>query len=302
MYAQSDYPPDCSPVLVAYLEVLAGAMPAGLRQDALAPFVPRLVGSGDSPDVEWTRARQIVVQTVRRILPPVLRHVGLTRVAKECAKAHDLETAAGGSSSAWVATRRGLDRTGTRKPMMLAAEATANSATMAGGSAQFGRAAEGAAPLAARTAACAARVLSSTWPHAMDIIAEAFAIGRQSGDADAAYDLLGPPNPDCEKFIPDEIAQYLDVPIKVQVVLMVGGQVETVLLDESDLIAWMAERGFAPTAKVPSGGSSPRHWYPQGRPIFAAFVGPRYGGVTVSGTRIIHYDDWDSPVPWPCSG
>jgi hypothetical protein len=82
----SDCPPCFSRPIAAYAIGLNDAMPDALRQDLLLPFVVRLAGTADTSAVEKKRAEYIVVQTVKTILPIILRLTGLYDEATRCAK------------------------------------------------------------------------------------------------------------------------------------------------------------------------------------------------------------------------
>src|SRR5215510_4132703 len=55
-----------------------------LRQELLMPFVTRLAGSADTPEVELARVASIVQQTVSTILPEALLRAGYEWEAERC--------------------------------------------------------------------------------------------------------------------------------------------------------------------------------------------------------------------------
>ncbi|MRI53448.1 hypothetical protein D8770_05695 [Methylobacterium sp. DB1607] len=178
--ATDDCPPCFSRPLAAYALGLNDAMPGTERQGLMA-FVLRLSGSADAPAVEAARTGFLALESVRRILPPLLDAVGLPSLAARCETASDphgaVETlrtaeAQGGALSqaaacrhAWIAGAR--------------ASAVARTATAAirafADPRSAAEVAEGAAPFA-----------EGTWRIALTILDEALGIGRQA----PAIDLL----------------------------------------------------------------------------------------------------------------
>src|SRR3954469_23218192 len=73
VYSVHDRPPCFSCPSAASAIALNDEMPDKLRQKLLMPFVIRLAGTADTLEVERERASHIAMQTIKRILPPVLR-------------------------------------------------------------------------------------------------------------------------------------------------------------------------------------------------------------------------------------
>jgi hypothetical protein len=55
-----------------------------LRQELLLPFVARLAGSGDTPEIETTRAELLLTRSVVQVLAPALGRAGLVELARRC--------------------------------------------------------------------------------------------------------------------------------------------------------------------------------------------------------------------------
>jgi len=64
-----------------------------LRQELLMPFVTRLAGSADRPDVELARVALILQQTVSKILPEALMRAGYEWEAERCRSVDTVEDA-----------------------------------------------------------------------------------------------------------------------------------------------------------------------------------------------------------------
>jgi hypothetical protein len=78
-------PPCFSRPIAHYAIKLNDAMPDSLRDELLLPFVPRLAGTADTPDVERMRCEFIMLQNVRRITPYILRKtIPFERFAIRC--------------------------------------------------------------------------------------------------------------------------------------------------------------------------------------------------------------------------
>ena len=97
-----DCPPCFSRPLSAYALQLNDAMSDDLRQELLMPFVTRLAGSADTPQVEQKRAQLIALATINRILPVVLDARGFTAQAQACREARTLEAARAAAQQARV--------------------------------------------------------------------------------------------------------------------------------------------------------------------------------------------------------
>jgi hypothetical protein len=69
IHGAKDCPPCFSRVIVRYAIAMNDVFPDKYRQELLLPFVMRLAGTADTPDVEETRQDHITLQTIKRILP-----------------------------------------------------------------------------------------------------------------------------------------------------------------------------------------------------------------------------------------
>ncbi|WP_291208970.1 hypothetical protein [Hyphomonas sp.] len=87
-----DCPPCFSKPLAAFLIVINDAMPSAERQKLL-PFVMKLSGSADAPEVEARRADYLSVQIVKRVLSTYLDAAGLSSAAKRCRKVIEITDA-----------------------------------------------------------------------------------------------------------------------------------------------------------------------------------------------------------------
>src|SRR6266576_6839419 len=88
-----DCPPCFSRPIAGYALQLNDYMPDNARQELLMPYVVRLAGTADTPEVEARRVAHIVLQTVKRILPIFLRVNELEREALACEQAVGLREA-----------------------------------------------------------------------------------------------------------------------------------------------------------------------------------------------------------------
>lgn len=152
--------PDCtSRVIAAYALALNDNAPDVERQKLMV-FVTRILGTADTPAVERQRAEFIAIQTVKRILPPVLRAVSLKSRADQCAGVQTLAQAraAADAAAAYAAAAHAAD----------AAYAAAAHAAYA-----------------ARAAAHAA-AHADAFPEALQILDGAMKIGRQPEPLDVA--------------------------------------------------------------------------------------------------------------------
>jgi len=68
-------------------------MPHDLRQELLMPFLTRLAGTADRPEIEAARAKLIVFRSIRDIAPLKLRSSGLVSQARRCEQAEDFDAA-----------------------------------------------------------------------------------------------------------------------------------------------------------------------------------------------------------------
>lgn len=78
-----DMPPCFSRVIAQYALVLNDSMPDNQRQ-CLLPYVGRLAGTADTPDVERQRVEYLVRYAVRVSVPRVLDKAGFPGLAKKC--------------------------------------------------------------------------------------------------------------------------------------------------------------------------------------------------------------------------
>jgi hypothetical protein len=85
-YRKIDRVQDCPPCFSRPIAALAlrmnDRMPKGLRQELLLPFVTRLAGTADTPEVEELRTKLIAVRLCREILAPLLRQANRTDLAE----------------------------------------------------------------------------------------------------------------------------------------------------------------------------------------------------------------------------
>ncbi|MCE4224479.1 hypothetical protein HCU64_12010 [Methylobacterium sp. C25] len=176
--ATEDCPPCFSRPLAAYALGLNDAMPDAERPRLMA-FVLRLSGSADSEAVEAERTEFLALESVRRILPPLLDRAGLPALAARC------ENAIGGAEA--MAAARSAESQGAvlaqaashRRAWLDGARLSAVSRTATAAVKAFGDArcaaevAEGAAPFA-----------EGIWPIAVAILDEALVIGRQAPEID----------------------------------------------------------------------------------------------------------------------
>lgn len=112
-----DCPPCFSRPIAAYALQCNDRMDNTTRNELLMPFVTRLAGTADTPEVERARVEYMVIETVRRILPGVLRLSKLDEHAKACEASVTFEearaaataayaTAAAAANAAYAAARR----------------------------------------------------------------------------------------------------------------------------------------------------------------------------------------------------
>jgi hypothetical protein len=105
-----DCPPCFSRPISAYALVLNDRMPDDTRQELLMPFVTRLSGTADAPEVEIRRAAYIAAQTVERIIPIAMRCAGqegsvaaAKAAARAAARAAKAAVKAAAGAAAWAA-------------------------------------------------------------------------------------------------------------------------------------------------------------------------------------------------------
>ena len=178
--ATEECPPCFSRPLAAYALGLNDAMPDAERPRLMA-FVLRLSGSADAPEVEARRTAFLALESVRRILPPLLDRAGLPALAARCESVPDADAALAAA------------RTAERQGGVLAQAAAGRRAWVAGArAAAVARTGTAAAKAfadprcAAEVAEGAAAFADGTWGAAVAILDEALAIGRQA----PAIDLL----------------------------------------------------------------------------------------------------------------
>ena len=94
-----DCPPCFSRPISAYIIRINDAMPDDLRQELLMPFVTRLAGTADKPEIEIARAQLMAIRTVRDVLPMALHAPGLARCAAAAYAADAASYAAAATSS-----------------------------------------------------------------------------------------------------------------------------------------------------------------------------------------------------------
>jgi hypothetical protein len=170
--SSEDCPPCFSAPLATYALGLNDAMPDAERPRLMA-FVLRLAGSADIPAIEAARTAHLVLEGVRRLLPPVLERAGLPQHAAACRAADGLERAV-------TVARHASWSAGTL------AEAAGRQGTWVRGAraAAAARTAIFAAEIDARTAADAAEAAALFWPgawaEAVAILDEALGIGQQA--------------------------------------------------------------------------------------------------------------------------
>ena len=185
--------PECfSKVIGAYVIIVNDTI---LKSDLadefrpkLEPFVLRLAGSADSPEIEQKRAAYMALRTVNEILPLALLKIGLTAEASACKAATDLgkakRIASAAAEAAYVAADA-ADAAGAKwggGAAYVAADA-ANAAAEAEPEAESERAAECAAR-AARAAARAGADRRDVFNLMINILDGALAIGKQADEVD----------------------------------------------------------------------------------------------------------------------
>jgi hypothetical protein len=102
----NDCPRCFSRIISAYTIGLNDRMPDDLRQKLLLPFVTRLAGTADTPEVERSRSELIVLRTVRDIIPLGLRAAKFNKEAELCEAVKDTLAAWEAVAAARVAAAR----------------------------------------------------------------------------------------------------------------------------------------------------------------------------------------------------
>ena len=156
----SDCPPCFSRVISQYALCLNDYMPDATRQELLLPFVLRLAGTADTPQVELKRAEYIALHTIKRILPVALRSTGLAAHAEACEEARDITAAAYAAAAARAAAYDAA--------VVRAADAAARAAAAA----------------AAADAAYAADAHAVVWRSAVQILSDAIELGNSGTEFD----------------------------------------------------------------------------------------------------------------------
>ena len=172
--ATEDCPPCFSRPLAAYALGLNDAMPEPERQGLMA-FVLRLSGSADAPEIEAARTAFLALESVRRILPPLLDAAGLPALAARCETAPD---PAGAQDALRAAERQGgtlSNAAAGRHAWIAGARASAVARTATAGLRAFSD-----PRCAAEVAEGAAAFAEGTWREALAILDGALRIGRQA--------------------------------------------------------------------------------------------------------------------------
>jgi hypothetical protein len=84
VYCVKDLPLSFSRPIALLALCLNDTLDDELRQELLIPFVGRLAGSADAPEIETARAELMLTQSVVRILAPALGRAGLVELAGRC--------------------------------------------------------------------------------------------------------------------------------------------------------------------------------------------------------------------------
>jgi hypothetical protein len=178
-------PEGVSPVIASYAVSLSDAMwrDEEARQELLVPLVPRLAGTAASKEIELRRVRHIAIETVKRVLPVLLRLAGLSEQAERCKSASDLTAAADAASAAQSAAHAIEAPLWEARKMWDREVANAAAAAICAG-----RAAAYAGDYAARVPRAAYYVTDNAvraawgekcWRIAVEILEEAIDLGRQ---------------------------------------------------------------------------------------------------------------------------
>ncbi|WP_232631368.1 hypothetical protein [Methylobacterium sp. Leaf118] len=172
--ATEDCPPCFSRPLAAYALGLNDAMPEAERQ-GLMLFVLRLSGSADRPEIEAARTEFLALESVRRILPPLLDRAGLPALAARCETAPDAAAARAAAVTAEGQSGALSHAAAGHRAWVVGAQASAAARTATAAIRAFSdprcaaEVAEGAAPFA-----------DGVWSTALAILDGAMEIGRQA--------------------------------------------------------------------------------------------------------------------------
>lgn len=104
-----DCPPCFSRVLSSYAISLNDSLPDGRRQELLMPFVTRLAGTADTPEIEWRRLDFIMLGIIRTGLPIVLRG-WRDALAAECERVENYDQAIKAANKIALVLARDLAR------------------------------------------------------------------------------------------------------------------------------------------------------------------------------------------------
>ena len=104
-----DCPPCFSRPIAAFAIMLNDTMPHGLRQELLMPFLMRLAGTADTPEVERRRYEFILFGLLREVIPVTLRG-WMDDHADKFAAANTLEEGRDAARALDLALARHLDR------------------------------------------------------------------------------------------------------------------------------------------------------------------------------------------------
>lgn len=173
-----DMPRCFSRVIAQYALTLNDNMPDDQRQ-RLKPYILRLAGTADAPDVERLRAWYLAMQAVTVFAAQALDEAGLSEDAARCRAATMLEeawTASGAAAGAAATTR-----TRAWAPMEVWAGQVAE---LAATKAQTAAVKAMVRPTDAAEAAAETAVSASAWDDALDALDGVLAIGRQAEPID----------------------------------------------------------------------------------------------------------------------
>jgi hypothetical protein len=152
-----DCPACFSRPISGYCIGLNDGMPSAVRQKLLLPFVTRLAGTADTYAVENKRAKYLLTQTVKRVLPILLRSIALEGEARLCESITDDFNVYGAAFSA-------------------VADSISSTTTMAAFEWYVDDCASGAA-----LAICAAgNIATEVWDIAVDMLDKAIKLGKQA--------------------------------------------------------------------------------------------------------------------------
>ena len=200
-----DMPQCFSRPISAYALRINDSMPDDLRQELLTPFVVRLAGTADTPEIECKRADLIAVRTVSTVLPIMLRLRRLEDLAQLCES---------------VSTRQEGHAAAKRARDHLHDDAADAAATYAATYAAYAYAADAAADYAATYAAAAAAAYyayaAATYAaDAADYAADYAADAAADYAADAAYYAADYAYADVRRAIWTAAASILDAALKI---------------------------------------------------------------------------------------